>query len=94
MGDQIEIRDNSEASRYEAVIEGHTAQVAYRREGDTIVFVHTEVPQPLEGRGIAGKMVKKALDDAQEAGLGVVAECPYVAAYLKKHPEYAGLIRG
>jgi uncharacterized protein len=89
-----DISNNDQQSRYEATVDGKTAFSAYRRDGNTITFTHTEVPPELEGKGIAGAIVKHALEEARAKNLGVVAACAYVAAYVRKHEEYRDLLRG
>lgn len=89
---QVEVRDNPEAGRYEAAVDGHLAVAEYRLSGDTITFTHTEVPEELEGQGIAGQVVRFALDDARSRGLKVVPRCPYVADYIRRHQEYQDLV--
>lgn len=89
-----DIRNNEQQSRYETTIDGKTAFSAYNRDGDTITFTHTEVPPELEGKGIAGAIVKYALDDARSNKLGVVPACSYVASYVRRHAEYEDLLRG
>lgn len=86
------ITNNTSASRFEAIIEGKTAVVDYMDRGKMIVFTHTEVPQDLEGQGIAGKIARSALDFAREKGKIVLPLCPYIAAYIRRHPEYAPLV--
>ena len=89
----MDIRNNEQQSQYETTIDGHTAYVAYDLEDpDRIVFTHTKVPPALEGRGVAGAVAKFALDDARAKNLKVVPQCPYVASYIKKHPEYQDLL--
>ena len=89
-----DVTNNEQKSRYETTVDGHTAFSAYRKSGDTITFTHTEVPPELEGKGIAGAIVKHALDEARAQKLGVVASCVYVAGYVRRHPEYQDLLRG
>lgn len=88
-----DIRDNEKQSRFETTIDGKTAFAAYNRQNGVITFTHTEVPPELEGRGIAGAIVKHALDDARANKHGVVAACAYVAAYVRRHPEYQDLLQ-
>jgi uncharacterized protein len=57
-----------------------------------ITFTHTEVPPALEGHGIGSALVRGALDAARAQGLKVVAKCPFVSAYIAKHPEFADLL--
>ena len=89
-----DIRNNEKQTRYETSVDGKTAFSAYQREGDTMTFTHTEVPPELEGKGIAGAIVKYALDDARSNKLAVVPACSYVASYVRRHPEYEDLLKG
>src|SRR3954447_18150152 len=86
------VHDNPARRRYEKEIDGKTAMIVYRLHGDTITFTHTEVPPEFEGRGIAARMAHFALEDARARGLRVVPLCPYVAAYIRRHPEYQPLV--
>jgi predicted GNAT family acetyltransferase len=81
------VADNREGRRFELVIDGQTAVLTYERKGDALVFVHTEVPPALRGRGIGKALVKAGLEAARREGLRIVALCPFVKAYLQKHPE-------
>ena len=90
--DDVSVRDNAAAERYEARVDGHVAVITYQRDGDRIAFNHTGVPAALEGHGIAGKMAHVALDDARAAGLAVIPRCPFVAAYIRRHPAYTDLV--
>jgi predicted GNAT family acetyltransferase len=96
-GDRIEIRDHPERSRYEAHLGGALAGFsAYRMRGnpaDIVVFTHTEVDPAYEGEGVGSALAKAALDDVRRRGLGLVAMCPFVSAYIRRHPEYADLAR-
>ncbi len=77
---------------FEIVMPEGTAECRYRRQGDVLVLVHTEVPRALEGRGIAGRVVQAALDWARAEGLRVRPACSYVAAYMRRHPETQDLL--
>ncbi|HZQ11404.1 MAG TPA: GNAT family N-acetyltransferase [Pseudolabrys sp.] len=81
------VRDNQQLHRFELDAGGHVAFSQYQRAGDTITFMHTEVPKALEGRGIGSALVRGALQIAKAEGLTIKARCPFVAAYIKKHPE-------
>ena len=81
------VTDNREARRFELIVEGQTAVLNYERTAKSIVLVHTEVPVPLRGRHIADVLAKAAIDRAHTEGLQVIAVCPFVKAYLRKHPE-------
>lgn len=82
--------ESAEEWRFE--LDGQRAFIAYERSGDRIVYLHTEVPPQLEGHGVASILAKAALDDARARGQKVVALCPFVSAYIRRHPEYADLV--
>src|SRR5262245_56810751 len=88
----LTIVNNQGAQRWEAHADQHVAVAEYRRRGDTIYFIHTEVPRDLEGQGVASKLVKAALDDARAQHLAVVPFCPFVAGYIRRHPDYNALV--
>lgn len=90
--DQVEVKDNAVAHKYEAHVGEHTAFIEYEREGDRITLISTEVPHELEGRGLAGKMAKVALDDARAHHLAVIPICSYIQTYIRRHQEYADLV--
>jgi predicted GNAT family acetyltransferase len=78
------VADNAALSRYELVEDGVTAFAEYRLTGDRINFHHTLVPDAIGGRGVGGRLVNAALDDAQRRGLSVQADCSFVAKVLAK----------
>jgi predicted GNAT family acetyltransferase len=79
--------DNREASRFELVVDGQTAVLTYQRTPTSLVLVHTEVPPSLRGRHFGGALAKAAIDAAHAERLQVVVICPFVQAYLLKHPD-------
>jgi predicted GNAT family acetyltransferase len=83
---------NREARRFELVVEGRMAFSKYLLAGNKMVIEHTEVPGELEGRGLAGRIVRAALDHAREQHLAVLPLCPYAKAYIGRHPEYRDLL--
>jgi predicted GNAT family acetyltransferase len=88
----LEVSNNERDQRYELVVDGRPAFSEYRRDGDAIVFLHTEVPEELEGRGIGSQLVRAALDDVRAKGLRVIPLCPFVRAYIARHPEYLEIV--
>ena len=87
-----EVIDNTSASRFELTVDGHLAELVYRREGNRLVLAHTEVPDELEGRGIGGALVIAAIDQAAAQGLTVVPQCPFARGWLERHPDAAGKV--
>jgi hypothetical protein len=88
----MHIINNPHEHRFETSVDGHLAYVEYRLSDGVITLTHTEVAPALEGKGIAGKVAAYALDYARDHQLKVVPSCPYIASYIKRHPEYEPLI--
>jgi uncharacterized protein len=91
--EMTEIVNNKTKHRYELAIDGHIAATYYKIAHGVITFIHTEVPPELGGKGIGSKLIKGALDQVRSDGLKVIAQCPFVKAYIDKHPEYADLLK-
>lgn len=95
MSDEFEnvtIKNNQAEQRYETEIGGHLAVIEYEEGPERILIMHTEVPEELEGHGIAASMARFALDDARARHLAVVPLCPVMASYIRHHQEYADLV--
>lgn len=84
--------DNKEKNQYEIHIDGHLAKIEYKLKGDRIYLIHTEVPKELGGRGIGSQIVKSVLEDIKTRGLVLVPLCPFVKAYMERHPEWNELV--
>ena len=82
----IEINHDSTAHRFTTTVDGQRAVLDYTLAANVMTITHTEVPGPIEGRGIAAELTRKALDAAREHGWRVVPACSYAASYLAKHP--------
>jgi predicted GNAT family acetyltransferase len=94
--EDVVVEDNPQESRYEARIGDRVVGIAeYELTDDRgpIVFTHTEVIEELEGKGIAGKLAQSALEDVRSRGLRLVADCPYISSYLKRHRDWDDLIQ-
>ena len=90
----LAIKHNTAAQRFEAIVDGMLCRSDYRMHGDTMMLVHTEVPQLLERRGIASALVKAAFTYAAEAGLDVLPVCSFVRAWVQRHPEVEPQLAG
>ncbi len=84
--------DNRTRNRYELTVDGATAFVAYAREPGVITFIHTVVPEALAGRGIGSILATHVLDDARANGEKVIPQCPFIAAYIRRHQQYQDLV--
>jgi len=89
-----DVIDNRAHHRFELEVEGHLATAHYKLAGDVITFEHTEVPKELGGKGVGSRLVQGALDQLRASGLKLVAECPFLKAWVEKHPEYQDLVKG
>ena len=84
------LRDTGE--RYELDEDNLTSWADYRLSGDRIFIDHVESPVALRGTGAAGRLMAGLLDRIRAQGLKVVPVCPYAAAYIRRHPQYADLL--
>ena len=85
--------DAPERERFELLVGDELVGfVEYRRRPSLIAFTHTEVDPSHEGKGYGGILVKGALAAARAAGLEVLPFCPFVTAYLARHPDDVELV--
>jgi predicted GNAT family acetyltransferase len=84
--------NNAAEGRFEIRMDGEIAFLQYEPGRKLIRLVHTEVPDGLQGRGLAGQLARAAFEYTQANGLKAVVLCPFVRTYVKRHPEYAPLV--
>jgi predicted GNAT family acetyltransferase len=90
---EIVVRDNPEKNRYEAMLGPAVAAfVDYRVLRERIVLIHTEVERAYTGRGVGRRLAQGVLDDIRARGLKVTPICPFMAAFIERHPAYADLV--
>lgn len=89
-----EVVDQPARHRFELAIEGadEPAAAYYRLSGDDIVLTHTEVPSAQSGKGIGSRLARGVFDRIRASGRKVVPRCPFMRAWLDRHPEYADLV--
>lgn len=93
MADEITIDRVDEARRYELRVEGELAgYAAFRTNPGRITFTHTLVRPEYEGRGLGSRLARSVLDDAVARELTIVPVCPFISAYLRRHPEYEAVV--
>ena len=88
----VPVHDNPDRHRFELALDGGVAFASYRRAGDVLTILHTEVPRALRGHGLGGKLIGGVLDLVRAEGLKVVPHCSFVRAYIDDHAEYADLL--
>jgi predicted GNAT family acetyltransferase len=90
----VRVTDNAERGRYEVTVDGALAgYLEYRDRGGRRILVHTQVDRAFGGRGLGARLARAALDDVQGRGMLAVARCPFVRAWVERHPEYAAVAR-
>jgi predicted GNAT family acetyltransferase len=89
---KYDIQHNQSRQRFEVELENLLSVIDYELDGKNLILPHVGVPQPLEGRGIAGELTRTALDWARTKNYRVIPVCPYVQAWLKRHPDYQDLL--
>jgi predicted GNAT family acetyltransferase len=90
---ELVVEHNLQAQRFEIKKDDHLSVLDYRLAGRKIYFTHTGVPDELGGQGIGSLLTHAGLDYARAQSLTVVPMCSFVAAYIKKHPEYQDLTK-
>jgi predicted GNAT family acetyltransferase len=84
--------DNTEQSRFELTINGHTTFADYRRDGNILHIPHVEAPAPLRGTGAASELMHGIMHIARQDGLHIHPICSYAAAWMQKHPQFHPLL--
>lgn len=87
------VSHDADQHRYEIRVDGVLAGLTQAIEdGEVVTMPHTRVFAGFDGQGLASRLVTGALDDIRSRGMKIVAECPYVAQFVARHPEYADLL--
>ena len=84
--------DNTEEMRYEFDLGDDKAFIEYVLGSEAIVLTHTEVPPRYAGRGIASELVKSVLEKIRDKELKLVPQCPFIATYIDRHPEWREMV--
>jgi predicted GNAT family acetyltransferase len=88
-----EVRNNRDRSRYEIVVDGSVGGfLQYTMRGGRVLLTHTEIPDAASGKGLATTLVREALGDLRQRGLGIVPVCPFVERFIERNPDYDDLV--
>ena len=90
--EELTLNNNLELHRLELQVDENIAFIEYKILHDLLFLIHTEVPASLQGKGIAGIIVRKALEYAKENNYKIVPICSFVQSYLEKHQEWRELV--
>ena len=93
MEENLKVVHNPEQNRFEVELEGQLAKLDYMVDGDNIIMTHVGVPYEFRGHGVAGAITKAGLEYAKSKSLRVIPMCSYVAAYIRRNPQYAELTK-
>ncbi len=90
---EVAVRRDDDAGRYRLLVDGTEAGFSeFHESGRRTVVTHTVVDDAYEGRGFGSALARGVLDDIRDRGRRVVPVCPFVAAYVRRHPEYADVV--
>lgn len=92
MYDDLQLINNQAIHNFELFVDGHRAFIDYQQRGDKFFLIHTEVPQELEGRGVAAALVEKTFKYLEANNFKIIPYCEYIKVYLKRHPEWERLV--
>jgi predicted GNAT family acetyltransferase len=92
MPDTSAVSHDPARGRFEIRTDAGTGMLTYLRRDDVLEMVHTEVPDASEGQGYGARLAEAALDFARREGAKVIPSCPFVAAYIQRHPRFADLV--
>jgi uncharacterized protein len=90
---ELPVINNTNQQQFEVHADGELAVLQYRFHDKLLWLMHTDVPEKLEGKGIASTLAHTALEWAKENQIKVKVVCPFVAVYLKRHPEYNVIVQ-
>lgn len=84
----LQVQNDEKERKFYALVDGQEAVLGYVKSGDAYNLLHTFVPEELRGHGVAEQLVQGALDQIKAQGATFIPTCPFVQAFLKRHPEY------
>ncbi|HLX65844.1 MAG TPA: GNAT family N-acetyltransferase [Puia sp.] len=88
----LNVFNNIERQQFQVGLDGEVASLEYRLKEGRIVLMHTEVPEKFGGHGVGSALADYAFRYARSNHLPVKIYCPFVQAYIKRHPEYRDMV--
>ncbi len=90
---EVEVRDVPERNRYEAIVADTVAGfIEYRVANGDRAFMHTEVSDEFEGKGVGSALARGALDDLRARDIKLRPFCPFVSGWIRRHQDYVALV--
>lgn len=90
----MDVVEKPEQNRFELALDGGTALVAYRADGNRLVLIHTEVPEEFSGQGVGSRLARGVFELIRASGRKAVVRCEFLKGWVAKHPEYDDIIDG
>ena len=91
--DQIDLQHDEDGNRFTLRSSGETVGfIEYRRDGDVLDLLHTEVLPQGQGKGLGTVLVREVLDHIRADDLQIIATCPFVKKFLEEHSDYVDLV--
>ena len=90
---ELKIENNQSENRFEALVNGRLAVLDYQIQESTMFLLYVAVPAEEQGRGVASDLARAALEFARDSGFKVVPRCPFISAYMRRHPELLKAVR-
>ena len=89
---EFNVIENAAAGRFEVNLDGQTAYAEYSLAQGVMILPHTVVPTVFEGRGVGSALARAVLGRARAEGRKVIPTCPFIAAYIQKHPGWHDIV--
>lgn len=89
---EIPLIKNEEKHQFEITVDEHKAFIVYKERPGVITLIHTEAEPELEGKGAGTAVIEKTLDYIEDNDYKLVPLCPFVFAYIKRHPEWKRIV--
>jgi predicted GNAT family acetyltransferase len=86
--EDIPLVNNEAIHNFELTVDGIRSFIDYKKRGENVYLIHSEVPEELEGKGVAAALVEKTFNYLEQHNLKMVPLCAYIQIYLKRHPEW------
>lgn len=90
---EYQLVNNESEKQFEFHLDDHVPRIEYIKTKNEIYLTHTEVPRQLEGQGVGFALVKKVLEEIETYNVSLIPLCPFVAVYMKRHPEWKRLLK-
>ena len=89
---EMEVSRNCARNQFEIVVDGQTSVAQYQLDGAQMTITHIVVPPPIEGQGVASALAQFIIQTAREQNLTIVPQCPFMAAYFRRHPDNSDVL--